>query len=276
MFRLLQIELHKIRYHRGSVFLIISYFLLLTSLALIASIKFDFAHVKFHLAEQGIFDFPYIWHLNTYLASLFKIFLMLVIVTMMSNEYSNNTLKQNLIDGLSKKEFLFTKFLTVVLLAFISTIFVSIISLILGLIYSNFNESSIILTDLDYLIAYFIKLVGFFSFGLFLGVLVKRSAFAIGALFIWFVFEFIIMGLMKFKWKFENADAISQFFPLNAQANLIKEPFSRFKAIKSVANQLGENISKDFSVQFTDIIIVLSWIAIFLFLTYILLKKRDL
>lgn len=103
MWRLLLIELHKIKHHRGSKFLIISYFFLLTSLALIASIKFDIGPVKFHLADQGIFNFPYIWHLNTYLASILKIFLMLVIVSMMSNEYSNNTLKQNLIDGLSKR-----------------------------------------------------------------------------------------------------------------------------------------------------------------------------
>lgn len=276
MFRLLQIELHKIRHHKGSVFLIISYFFLLTSLALIVSIEFNFANRKFQLVEQGIFDFPYIWHLNTYLASIFKFFLMLVIVTLMSNEYSNNTLKQNLIDGLSKKEFLFSKFYAVVFLSAISTVFVGIISLILGLNYSNFNETSIIFTDLEYLFAYFIKLVGFFSFGLFLGVLVKRSAFAIGALFIWFIIENILIGLMKFKWKIETADAIAQFFPLNAQANLIKEPFSRFKAIKSIAKQLGEKITKDFSVQTTDLLIVIAWIGIFLFLTLYILKKRDL
>ena len=31
---------------------------------------------------------------------------------MMANEYSNKTIKQNLIDGLSKKEFILSKFLT--------------------------------------------------------------------------------------------------------------------------------------------------------------------
>ena len=124
MLRLLNIEIHKLKYNRASRVLIIIYFALLTSIALIAAIKFDIGPVKFHLAEQGIFNFPYIWHFNTYMAAILKFFLLLVIVSMMANEYSNKTLKQNLIDGLSKKEFILSKFYTVVLLAFVSTLFV--------------------------------------------------------------------------------------------------------------------------------------------------------
>lgn len=276
MWRLLQIELHKIRYNRGSLLLIISYFVLLTSIALIAAIKFDIGPIKFNLAEQGIFNFPYIWQLNTYLAAILKIFLMLVIVSMMSNEYSNNTLKQNLIDGLSKTEFVLSKFYTVILFALVSTIFVGITTLILGLIYSDYNEFAIITTDLNYLLAYFIKLVAFFSFGLFLGVLVKRSAFAIGLLFIWFIAESIFIGLMKWNWKIPNYEHFTQFFPLNAMSNLIKEPFTRFNAVKTAAKQLGETIEKDFSVQYIDLLIVVIWIAIFIYATYFILKKRDL
>ncbi len=276
MLRLLQIELHKIRYNRGSLLLIISYFVLLTSIALIAAIKFDIGPIKFNLAEQGIFNFPYIWQLNTYLAAILKIFLMLVIVSMMSNEYSNNTLKQNLIDGLSKQEFVLSKFYTVILFALVSTIFVGLTTLILGLIYSDYTEFAIVMTDLNYLLAYFIKLVAFFSFGLFLGVLVKRSAFAIGLLFIWFIVESIFIGLMKWNWKIPNYEHFTQFLPLNAMSNLIKEPFTRFNAVKTAAKQLGETIIKDFSVQNIDLLIVMIWIVIFIYTTYFILKKRDL
>ena len=277
MWRLLKIELHKIRYNRASKFLILIYFGLLTSITLIAAIKFDIGPIKFHLAEQGIFNFPYIWHLNTYLAAGFKLFLLLVIVSMMANEYSNRTLKQNLIDGLSKKEFVLSKFYTVILFALISTIFVAFISLSLGLIYSDFTEFAIITSDLIYLFAYFIKLVGFFSFGLFLGVLVKRSAFAVGALLVWSIVEGITMGLLKWKFNMKDSyESIAQFFPLNAMMNLIKEPFTRFNAVKSAAQQLGEEITKDFSVAPKDLLIVIMWTAIFIYWSYYLIKKRDL
>jgi ABC-2 type transport system permease protein len=275
MLRLLNIEIHKLKHNRASRVLVFIYFLLLTSIALIAAIKFDIGPVKFHLADQGIFNFPYIWHFNTYMAAILKFFLLLVIVSMMANEYSNKTLKQNLIDGLSKKEFVLSKFYTVILLALISTIFVFFVSLILGYSYSDFNEISIVTTDLEYLIAFFVKLVAFFSFGLFLGILVKRSAFAVGAMLVWFWIESFAKGMLY--WKFETMVAnVMQFFPLEAMSNLIKEPFTRIGAVKTVAKQVGEDLSKDFSVQPKDLVIVLVWTAIFIYASYVLLKKRDL
>ncbi|PCJ98374.1 MAG: ABC transporter permease [Flavobacteriaceae bacterium] len=277
MIRLLQIEFIKLWNNRASKVLIISYFVLLTSIALVAAIKFDIGPIKFHLAEQGIFNFPYIWHFNTFITAFFKLFLAIVIVSMMANEYSNKTIKQNLIDGLSKKEFVLSKFLTVLSFSVISTIFVFGISMILGLIYSDFNEVSIIFSDLEYLLAFFLKLVGFFSFCLFLGIMVKRSAFALGFLILWAILEQLIFGLLG--WKFvswEIANKIKDFFPLESMANLIEEPFTRLGAVKSVAKQIGEDFNFDYAVHWYEVLIVLVWTAIFVYSSYALLKKRDL
>ena len=136
MKRLFLIEFEKLRANRSSRILIGAYFILLTSIALIAAIKFDVGPIKFHLAEQGIFNFPYIWHFNAYIGAWFKIFLAVVIVSMTANEYSNKTIKQNLIDGLSKREFLHSKWVMIFSLAAISALFIFVVSLILGLIYS--------------------------------------------------------------------------------------------------------------------------------------------
>ncbi|MGI9546638.1 MAG: ABC transporter permease [Flavobacteriaceae bacterium] len=277
MKRLLQIEYIKLWNNRSSKILIISYFVLLTSIALIAAIKFDIGPVKFHLAEQGIFNFPYIWHFNTFVTAFFKLFLAIVIVSMMANEYSNKTIKQNLIDGLSKKEFILSKFLTVIAFSLISTVFVFVVSMILGIIYSDYNELSIIFSDLEFLVAFFIKLVGFFSFCLFLGILVKRSAFALGFLILWQVIEGFVRGMIRWKlFDGDTTDAIMGFFPLNAMWNLIKEPFTRLGAVQSVANQIGEEIELDYHVHLYEMAIVLTWTAIFIYLSYALLKKRDL
>ena len=281
MLRLLNIEFHKLKHNRASRVLTIIYFALLTSIALIAAIKFDIGPVQFHLAEQGIFNFPYIWHFSTFMASIFKFFLLLVIVSMMANEYSNRTLKQNLIDGLSKKEFILSKFYTVIVFAAISTLFVFVVSLVLGLIYSDYNEVAIIFSDLEYLFAFFIKLVGFFSFGLFFGILVKRSAFAVGALLVWFFIESIFKGFLF--WKFRDVESTSdrvnqimQFLPLESMSNLIKEPFTRLNAVQSVAKQIGEDLSKDIDVHWYQIAIVLVWTFFFIYASYRLLQKRDL
>ncbi|MEN8704490.1 MAG: ABC transporter permease subunit [Polaribacter sp.] len=281
MFRLLNIEFHKLRYNKASKVLSIIYFGLLTSIALIAAIKFEFGSFKLHLADAGIFNFPYIWHFNTFIAAILKFFLLLVIVSMMSNEYSYKTLKQNLIDGLSKKEFILSKFYTVIAFALISTLFVFVVSFILGKVYSDYDEFSIIMSDLDYLLAFFVKLVGFFSFGLFLGILVKRSAFAVGAMFVWLIIESMFKGYLY--WQFQGAentgekvDAIMQFLPLEAMSNLIKEPFSRLGAVRSAANTMGEVFTKSYAVEFSNVLIVSLWTFLFIYLSYKLLLKRDL
>lgn len=279
MKRLLEIELQKIWKNKASRILTITYFVLLTFIALIASIKFTIGTFELHIAEQGIFNFPYIWHFNTYIASILKFFLAIVIVSMMANEYSYGTLKQNLIDGMSKKEFIQSKFLTVVAFASISTIFVFLMSLLLGYSFSSYTELSIVFTDLEYLFAYLIKLIGFFSFCLFLGILVKRSAFALGFLFVWNIIEGILKGILNFKLfpEGKTAQNIAQFFPLESMSNLILEPFSRLSVVKNLETAIGGVTNlKDYSVHFSSLVIVLAWTSIFILSSYKLLQKRDL
>ena len=278
MKRLLSIELQKIWLNKASRVLTLTYFILLSFIALIASIKFDLGVFKFHLAEMGIFNFPFIWHFNTYIAAILKFFLAIVIVSMMANEYSYGTLKQNLIDGMSKKELVLSKFLTVVAFALASTVFVFVMSLILGLCFSSYTEVSIIFSDLEYVLAFFVKLTGFFSLCLFLGILVKRSAFAIGFLLVLSIAEGIANGILTFKIFPDSpiAGYITQFFPLEAMSNLIVEPFSRLSLVKTIGTQIGVENTKDYGVAFTSILMVLGWIVVLNLLSYKILKKRDL
>ncbi len=277
MIRLLHIEFIKLWNNRASRFLIVAYFGLIALIALVTSIKIDWGPLKFNVADIGIFNFPYIWHFNTFMIAFLKVFLAIVIVSMISNEYSNKTIKQNLIDGLSKKEFIASKVWTILALAVASTVFVFLISLILGLMHSDFNEISIIFSDLEYLIAYFVKLFGFFSFCFFVGMLVKRSAFALGFLFIWFIgAEFFPWVYMTSKYSVQTADQVSMFFPFGSMWQSLSEPFTRLSVIQNAAREVGEEIVKDYSVDPVQLLIVLAWAAIFIWASYALLKRRDL
>jgi ABC-2 type transport system permease protein len=279
MKRLISIEFQKLWKNRSSKVLILSYFIILSFIALIASIKVDIFGMEFKIAEQGVFNFPYIWHFNTYVALFLKLFLAIVIVSMMANEYTYGTLKQNLIDGLSKKEFMQSKFLTVILFAGASTLFVFIMTLILGYSFSPFNELPIVFKDIEYIGAYFVNLVAFFSFCLFAGVLIKRSAFAIGFIFVWFIIEKIIEGLL-FGFVVQTREQLNKivmFLPLESISNLIVEPITRFKAYKAIESQMNTNIvPKDYSVHWYSVAIVLVWTVIFMLMSYRILKKRDL
>lgn len=277
MKRLLTIDLHKIFKNRASKLILITYFVLLSMIALAAAVKINIGINEFQLAKEGIFEFPYIWHFTTYSAAYLKLFIAIVVITMMTNEYTYGTLKQNLIDGLSKQEFILSKFLSLTALSLVSTVFVFIFSLILGLIYSKDTSSEVIFTDLQYFVGYFFKLVGFFSMCLFLAILVKKSAFALGLLFIWNIIEGIAGLTLRFSISEKFSDSVQKYFPLEAMSNLIKEPATQLSVIKEMKDALDPMAAaKDYSVQFSDIMIVSVWTIIFIGASLLLLKKRDL
>lgn len=274
MRRLLAIEFFKLKQSRSAKILSIIYFVLFLFTALFATINFDFGSINFRIADQGIFNFPYIWHLNTYMVSIIKILLAIVIISLITNEYSNRTLKQNLIDGLSKKEFILSKFYTLVVFALASTLLVFLVSLVLGLIFSDYTEIGIIFSELEYILAYFIKLVSFFSLCMFLAVLVRKSAFTLGFVFLIYLAESILGGIFRFQ--AEELLFIADYFPLNSMSNLIVEPLTRLNIVKTATSQINPDFVKDYKVHFTTLVIPVVWTFIFVWGSLNLLKKRDL
>ena len=274
MLRLLTLELQKLWLNRTSKILIFVSFILPFFVILLSSLKINFFGLfTLELGELGIFNFPIIWHLTTFFASQFKFFFAIVVVSMIGNEYSNRTLKQNLIDGLSKKEFILSKFYTIVFFSFVSTVLILLISICIGLYYSSYTEFSIIIQETNFLLAYFVKLIGFFSLCLFFGMLLKRSAFALAFIFVLYILEWIIFGLMAWKINVDTAEKIQNFFPLKSMYKLIDKPFQRIAMTKFPDKT---DMAYDYAVHFQEIIVVLAWTALFIFLSYRLLKKRDL
>ncbi|MFP9098663.1 ABC transporter permease [Flavobacterium sp. RHBU_24] len=279
MKRLLSIELQKLWLNRSSRILIISYFVILSFIAFMASIEIPLFGQKIKLADQGIFNFPFIWHFNSYIAVLLKGFLGIVIVSMMANEYTYGTLKQNLIDGLSKKEFIASKILTVALFAAASTAFIFVMTLILGYCHSSFTEASIVFSDLHFIVAYFFNLLGFFSLCLFAGILIKRSAFALGFIIVLFIVEWLLWLLMRFGIGLDEETTwnIFQFFPMESFSELLVMPWERLSAIRTLNTIAGgESLSDNYSIQWYTFAIAITWTAVFMYLSYKTLKKRDL
>lgn len=274
MIRLLQLELQKLLLSRINKVLIFISFILPFFILLLSSFKINFFGLfTFELGEMGVFNFPIIWHLTTFFASQFKFFFAIVVVSMIGNEYSNRTLKQNLIDGLSKKEFILSKFYTIAFFSLISTLIIFFLTLSIGLYYSSYTEIDIIFRDINFVAAYFVKLVGFFSLCLFFAMLLKRSAFALAFLFVLYIVEWIIFGIIAWKSDMAAAEKIQNFFPLRSMYKLIDQPFQRLAMTKFPDKT---EMAYDFAVHWHEILIVLIWTFIFVFLSYRLLKKRDL
>lgn len=275
MIRLIDLELQKLLQSKVSRVLIFVSFILPFTVLVLSSIKINFfGFFTLELGELGIFNFPIIWHITTFFASYFKLFFAIVVVSMIGNEYSNKTIKQNLIDGLSKKEFILSKFYTIVFFSLVSTLLMAVASFLIGLYYSSYNEASIIIREMEFLLAYFVKLVGFFSLCLFFGMLVKRSAFALAFLFILYIVEWLVFwGAYEVFDNAESAWKAKSFMPLESMYNLINQPFQRVIMTKYPDNL---DLTYDYAVHWYEFAIVIGWTTLFVFLSYRLLKKRDL
>ncbi|MCA0153544.1 ABC transporter permease [Winogradskyella vincentii] len=275
MLRLIQLELQKLWLNKVSRILIFVSFILPFTVLVLSSIKINFfGFFTLELGELGIFNFPIIWHITTFFASYFKFFFAIVVVSMIGNEYSNKTLKQNLIDGLSKKEFILSKFYTIVFFSICATVLIGLATFLIGLYYSSYTEAAIIFREVEFLLAYFVKLVGFFSLCLFFGMLLKRSAFALGFLFVLYIFEWLIFwGAYEALGSADSAFKVKNLLPLESMYKLIDQPIQRIVMTKFPEKT---DIAYDYAVHWYEIAVVLGWTALFIFLSYRLLKKRDL
>ena len=275
MLRLIKIEFQKLWLNKVSLVLIFISFILPFTVLILSSIKINFfGFFTLELGELGIFNFPIIWHITTFFASYFKFFFAIVVVSMIGNEYSNKTLKQNLIDGLSKKEFILSKFYTIVFFSLCATVLIGVATFLIGMYYSSYTEATIIFREVEFLLAYFVKLVGFFSLCLFFGMLVKRSAFALAFLVVLYIVEWLIFWAAVYvSGTVETAFKIKGFLPLESMYNLINQPIQRIVMTKFPEKT---DIMYDYAVHWYEIAIVLGWTALFVFLSFQLLKKRDL
>src|SRR5882724_8422531 len=176
-----------------------------------------------NISRIPLYHFPDVWQNLVYVSGLFKIVLAIMVVISITNEIQYRTIRQNIIDGLSRWEFLLSKILTNVLLSLMSVTMIFLIAMITGLIYSPEIILADILTDLEFFPAYFLEIFAFLSFALMLGILVQRS----GLTIILLLLSSLIELIMKLNLP-DGADWLKQFFPMQSISNLVYLPFARY------------------------------------------------
>ena len=206
-----------------------------------------------------IYHFPDIWHNLTYYALNFRFILALVVIISVANEFQFRTIRQNIIDGFSRWDFVKSKVATIVLLSLASTLFVFIIGLITGLIYSPYREFDEMLEYIAFIPAYFLELAGFMVFTMFITILIRRSVLTMGVLFLYTV---ILEPILR--WRID-VEFINSLLPANAFSNLIQVPYQRY-----IFMEIQDYVPWDATL------IALGYTALFVYLSHLLLVKRDI
>lgn len=281
MIKLLKLEYYKnLNYKPFKIFTGL-YFAILITFLFIGLVDLKVFGNTINLKEEGIYDFPGIWNFTTWIVALLKIFLGLIIVFSICQEFSNRMFKQNTIDGLSREEFIGSKLLTISIFTIISTILVFGITLFLGQTYSKTTESDLVYKEMFFVGNYFVKLFSFFCFLMFLSILLRKSVFVFLAFFVIWVGEAILSGLERFQKLqgvkeaakreeiVQNDFFISHLLPLESMSSLIPNPILRL----NMAKVFG--LKYEFTYPTESLIACLVWCAIFIVGSYLILKKRD-
>lgn len=214
-----------------------------------------------------IYDFPDIWQNSTWLASFGNLLLSFIVIVSVNNELSYNTLRQNIIDGISKKEFLLSKFSLILFLAAACTLVLFGSGLVAGFMYSHVTEARFIFDELEFIAAYFLQLISICMFAFCIALLIKKAGFAIVFIFLYSAFlEPIATAIMEYApFAKDYTAGFVKFFPVYSIRNLIDVPFPKY---------LFQEINDD--VLWYEWLIVIGWIGIYMgFITWVL-NKKDL
>ncbi len=231
--------------------------------------------IEINLIKLGGLEFPFIWHNIAWLIGFGKFFLAIIVINNITNEYSFGTFKQNTIDGLSKTEFLSSKVLMNVAISLASTFFVGVLVFALG---SIFSEKFDFLNGIEFLGGYFVEIFAYIVFAMFLSFLLKKSAFAILSLIVLNIVESVIKAV-DFLIRFgknnptnpEKINLISNYLPLNSNGKIIDYPSLDIQKA-FIENKL---FVAD-HVQWEYFAINIFYIVLFLGLSLLIVKKRDL
>jgi ABC-2 type transport system permease protein len=212
------------------------------------------------------FSFPEIWRTSAYLTSVFVFIPAVLVIMMITNEYTYKTNRQNIIDGWSRKDFMVAKFIDVFLIVLMVTTLYAVVAYFIGV--TNTTEKTADHWSLAYYIPLFaLQTFSQLSLAFMVGLLVRKSFIAL-ALFLFYsiVAEPIAVNLLRYKY-FKND--IGRFFPLEISDRIIPPPafMSRFdeNAYKGALDAVN------YHIVYTIILVLITW-----GINYLIYQKRDL
>lgn len=269
MFRLLKIDFRKYYYSKSFWILIAIYLSLNVLTFFLAELVLNNMVVN---AEQNapmqmtipgfsLYDFPLIWHNLTFLGGFLKIFLALIVIISITNEFSQKTVRLNIMSGLSRNQFLVSKVFFVAIVSGLSTFILFLSGTILGLMKAEQLSFMLFFEKIEFIPAYFLELYTFTSIAMVVAFWLKRSGIAIGFMALYF---YIIEPVLSFL----VPEQLEPYLPMEAIGNLIDVPNS------SMMQMFGVNFSE--AVSMPDLVSCLIYCLLSFLAVYLMINRKDL
>ncbi|MEZ5198278.1 MAG: ABC transporter permease [Bacteroidales bacterium] len=273
MIRLIRIELNKFLSYKAFWLMILFYALLLAFMIFGIPGLIDYIAeksgepTKFRIFKAIVFNFPDIWQNIAFVAGsryFIKIVLGIIVIIIITNEYHFLTIRSNIISGFNRGDFLIAKIELIVILGIFSTLIIFLSGLYLGFMNSSSKSVGDVFGKMNYLLGYFIELTAYLLFCLFLGIVFKKTGITFVVHFVYLIIEPIL--------DYKLSDRITPYLPLNAINSIVQTPNTSLIKIKT--SEFDYSFQE--FISYGDVVLCIFYALIFIGLSYLVLKKRDL
>ncbi|ALI98215.1 ABC transporter permease [Rufibacter tibetensis] len=257
MTSLLRIELRKI----------LPYSTFWVLLLLQCSLLFIFFYARGNVMVNGkmagaeLYQFPKLWMHLTYVSSFLNLIPGILIIILVSDEYAFRTLRQQIIDGFSRANVVQSKSAVILLLACVLAVYVFILGLGFGLYHRTGEGTSSVLTDAQFVLYYLVQLIGYMALAMLIAFLLRKTGLAI---LVFMAYTLVIERLIHW----QTPDTLDKYFPMKVLGSLTPSPHSEVE-------QLMLGIT-DSLTALQALIPAMLYVGLFCFLSYQLLRTRDL
>ncbi len=258
MIKLLKIEWKKIKPYSTFRWLIGLYVVCLLLFFISAQ---NFRIGSFRPFSDDLLRFPDVWHNITYLAAvLFNLILGVIIIVLITNEYQYKTIRQNIIDGLNRKYVVLAKTYLLISIAIACTLIVALFALIIGLWNTPGDRMDLIFDKILFIPAYAAQTIALLAFASLFAHLFRKAGITILMFLLYIgVIEPIFRGQIPFK--FVN------YMPAKSIYSIIQFPY---------IDLISSNSGLSAQPAWNYCLISLGYTFLFIGLSYLLLKRRDL
>lgn len=219
----------------------------------------------------SFYTFPVIWDTYAWLASKANLFLAVIIIFIIGNEFSFRTFRQHVVDGLSRTDLLNGKVISIITIALANTILIFICGLIFGFIYSKSFDIYDVFSRMYLVGIYFLQAVAYMILAMFIAIWLRNKTLSIVVLLVFsLILEPIIrVVLRKYVWA-----KIVLFFPVRSITKLTPIPENGLVSFIKANAEL--NGLTDSLPLYAGILVVLFYVFLFYWGSKRILQYRDL
>lgn len=276
MIKLLKIEFKKILTYKIFWILTGLYFVFLAAGILMAEFMINNMvdnmnrRLPIPLPHITIYFFPWVWQNLAFFATIryVLIFPAIIIIILITNEFTYKTIRQNVINGMSKSEFLLSKLLLILIISLVLTVLLAIGTFIIGLSHTQITDWGLVFEKTTFVLGFFITILCMQIYAFFFGFLLRNTGLAIALFTLYtFIVEPILYYFLKSPIVFTNN--ISPYLPVNSILRVTEYP-----AIPVLKTVMGINLQD--SVSPAACLIPILYCAIMIGIVVWTLNKKDL